>query len=452
MGPASKNAAPDQAPTQASGNPGAGRQTKLVMLSLLSGAMMFSFMIRLVLGVAAPKLRQIYEIAPKDMGYLLSGWNWSYTGALPLAGPIVDKFGPWISMGIGSAIWGISTMALPLAAGFTGIFIMRFVFGIGQGILIPTTSTSVSSLFPANERTRAVSVAFTGNAVGLAIGAPVAAMILSRWGWEWIFYIIGGASLVLTALWFWLYPNKTIGLVKAPASAAGADEAPPMAWLSLFRYRSTWGIAFGQCGYLYAYYFFVSWLPTYLVDARGMTILKSGFVSSLPFLAGVLGTLAGGWLGDFLIARGVSPTVSRKSIIGGGLVGSTVMVIAAAYIENVWLAVTLITLCVGSLRLATASANSLPIDLAPRTVLGSVTSIQNFFGNIGGLLAPIVTGYMVQASGGSFIGSLVVAGGMATFGAISYVFVVGDLDKDRIAPRDTIAKTGLAVPSAQTAS
>jgi MFS family permease len=423
-----------------------------MMLSLLGGAMMFSFAIRLILGVVAPKLKELYAIPPDKMGILLSSWNWSYTGALSVAGPLIDRFGPWISMAVGSALWGASTLLLPLVSGYTALLMMRIAFGLGQGALIPCTSTSISSIFPAKERTRAVSVAFTGNSIGLAIAAPGAALIYAKWGWEWVFYIWGGASLLLTILWIALYPEKVIGRVKSLSASAAASEVRPP-WLSLFGYRSTWGIAFGQFGYLYAYYFFVTWLPSYLVEERGMTILKSGFVSFLPFFAGVLGTLAGGWLGDWMIARGTSSTFTRKSIIGFGLVGSTVMVIAAAYTESVWLAVALITLCVGSLRLATASCNALPIDLAPRIVLGSVTAIQNFFGNVGGTLAPIITGYLIKGSG-TFVSSLVVAGGMATLGAISYVLVVGNLDKDRIAPQVNAAGAGagMGVPSPQAAA
>jgi sugar phosphate permease len=186
-------------------------------------------------------------------------------------------------------------------------------------------------------------------------------------------------------------------------------------------------------GYLYAYFFFVSWLPGYLVLERKMTLLQSGIASALPFWAGLLGTLGGGWLGDYLIQRGMTTTVSRKGIIGVGLTVSTVLVVTAAYVEQSWLAVTLLTLSVGSLRLATGSVNSLPIDLAPPAAVGSLTSIQNFFANIGGLLAPIVTGRIVNVTG-SFVIALVVAGGMALFGAISYVFIMGNVDKDPLAP------------------
>ena len=416
------------------------RFKKAITLALLWSAQMFSYMIRYALGIVAPILMRTYHISPKTMGYILSGWNWSYTGALPIVGPIVDRFGPWIVMGTGSVIWGLSTIALPVAAASVPLFIMRFFFGFGHSPLIPVNAASVSRLFEAKERTRAVAVTFSGNQVGLAAGATIAASILARQGWQAVFYWIGGASLLWTVAWFVFYPDKRIGTQagignrqKQAVQPHAAKESEPqrVPWISLFRYRSTWGIAFGQLGYLYANYFFVSWLPGYLVLERKMTLLKGGIAAALPFWAGMLGTLAGGWLGDYLIKRGVRPTVSRKGIIGAGLTASTVMVIAAAFVEQSWVAVTLLTLCVGFLRMTTGSVNSLPIDLAPLSVVGSLTSIQNFFGNVGGLLAPIVTGYIVSSTG-SFAGSLLVAGGMALFGAIAYVFVMGNLESNPI--------------------
>ncbi len=415
-----------------------GGSKKVLTVSLLWGAMAFSYMIRFALGIAAPTLMKLYHLSPKDMGYILSGWNWTYTGGLLFMGPIVDRFGSWIVMGLGSVVWGLSTIALPIAGGAVSLFLMRLIFGLGHSPLIPANATSVSRVFGARERARAIGVSFSGNQVGVAAGAPIAAFLLARLGWQAVFYIIGGASLLWTLAWFVFYPDKRIGRgIREPGKENGGKQAAQpqrISWLSLLRFRSTWGIAFGQMGYLYAYFFFVSWLPGYLVLDRHMTLLKTGIIASLPFWVGMLATLGGGWLGDYLIQRGVSTTVSRKSIIGAGLGISTVTVIAAAFTEQSWLAVALLCLCVGSLRLTTGSVNSVSIDLAPPSVVASLTSIQNFFGNVGGLLAPIVTGYLVAATG-SFVSSLVVAGGMALFGAIAYVFVMGNLDSDSILPQ-----------------
>jgi sugar phosphate permease len=404
------------------------RVSKVTTVSLLFGAQLFCYMIRYALSIVAPTLMEQYHLSPQTMGYILSGWNWSYTAGLPIMGPVVDRFGAWIVLGSGSIVWGVSTIALPIASAATSLFLLRMIFGFGHSMLISAGASAISRGFGVKERTRAVAITFAGSQVGLAICATVAAFILAHFGWPAVFYCMGGASLLLTLAWFGLYPDKRIG-----SQAAHGTNPRRISWSSWFRRRSTWGIAFGQMGYLYAYFFFVSWLPGYLVLERKMTLLQSGIASALPFWAGLLGTLGGGWLGDYLIQRGVTTTVSRKSIIGVGLTASTVLVIAAAYVEQSWLAVTLLTLCVGSLRLVTGSANSLSIDLAPPGAVGSLSSIQNLFGNVGGLLAPIVTGRIVSVTG-SFALAMVAAGGMALFGAISYVFIMGNLEKGQIAP------------------
>jgi MFS family permease len=391
---------------------------------------MMSFMIRQALGIVAPVLMTTYHISPQTMGHILAGFNWTNTGVMLFSGVIVDRVGPWLSMGIGSGISGLSTFALPVATTAGSLLLMRMLFGLGQGIMLPSITASVARLFTLKERARAISVVFVGNQVGLTIAPLIAAPILASMGWQAVFYVLGACSLLLTILWIFFYPDKrTSTNVQAQKKDTSKDQRVP--WLQMLRYRSTWGIALGQLGYLYGFFFFVAWLPTYLVQERGMTILRSGLYTGLPFLGGIFGTLAGGWLGDFLIKSGVSTTTSRKSIIGVGLSLSTSMMVAAAYVGQVWLAVTLITLCVTALRLTTGSVNSLPIDLAPPGMVGSLSSIQNFFGNVGGLLAPIVTGYIVGATG-SFVYALVAAGGMVLFGAVCYVFVVGNLETSRI--------------------
>jgi MFS transporter, ACS family, D-galactonate transporter len=407
---------------------GEDRVNQIITVGLLFGAQLCSYMIRYTLSIVAPTLMTLYHLSPQTMGYILSGWNWSYTAGLLFVGPAVDRFGAWVVMGSGSVVWGVSTIALPVATTATSLFLLRMIFGFGHSMLIPAGASAISSGFNVKERTRAVAIAFTGNQVGLAAGATVAAFLLAHLGWQAVFYGVGGASLLFTLAWFAFYPDKRIGRLAAPSGGIRR-----ISWLSLLRYRSTWGIAFGQMGYLYAYFFFVSWLPGYLVLERKMTLLESGIAAALPFWVGMLGTLGGGWLGDHLIQRGVTTTVSRKSIIGAGLMTATVLVVVAAYTAQSWLAVALLTLCVASLRLTTGSVNSLPIDLAPPAAVASLTSVQNVFGSIGGLLAPIVTGRIVALTG-SFVTSLLVAGGMALFGAISYLFIMGDIRKDSITP------------------
>ena len=416
---------------------------KWTVVTLLWCTMLASHVIRVALGVVAPTLMKTYGISPKVMGYVLSGWNWAYTACLLIAGPVVDRFGPWLMLGLGTGGWGVATMLLPIASTATALFLMRALFGVAHSMLVPSNAKSISRWFHAKQRATAVGISFSGNQVGLAIGTTIAAYILSGFGWEAVFYFVGGVSVLLALLWFVVYPDKRVGRQAAPADTQSRASAEQVSWGSLLRYRATWGIALGQMGYLYAYFFFMTWLPGYLVIERKMTLLRTGIYGSLPFWAGMLGTLCGGWLGDYLINHGVSRTASRKGIIGAGLTTATILVVTAAYTADTMIAITLLTLCMGSLRLATASVNSSPIDLAPPSAVASLTSIQNFGGNIGGLLAPIVTGYIVEGTG-SFVGALIMAGVMAMVGAISYVFLLGKFETLQIVPQRAV---GVAQPA-----
>jgi ACS family D-galactonate transporter-like MFS transporter len=398
------------------------RATRALTISFYFVAWLFAYAIRYALGIVAPTLMKAYHIPPQEMGFILSGWTWSYTAGMLLMGPLVDRFGAWIVTAVGSVVWGVSTLAVPLTQGPSSLFLLRLLFGVGHSVLIAATAVSISQEFSGKERARAIASVYSGNQVGLAAGAMAAAFILANAGWTAVFYWIGGASVLFAVAWLLFYPDKSIG----ERASRGAAPRTARNWLSYFRYRSTWGIAFGQMGYLYALGVFVSWLPGYFVLERKMTLLKSGIVSALPFWVGIITTLAGGWLADYLVQKGVSITVTRKSIIGIGMTAATVFVSTAAFVPQSWLAVTLLTLCVGSLRMTTGSVNALPIDLAAPSEVGTLSSIQNFFGNIGAVSATIVTGYLVNMNG-SFTLALVVAGAMATLGAGAYVFILGDM-------------------------
>ena len=401
---------------------------KWAVVGLFWLVQVFTDIIRVSLAVVAPTLMRQYEITPQVMGYILSGWNWTYVGFLPFGGPIVDRLGPWIVLGVGSTIWGLATLALPLAAGVVSLFLLRALFGFGHCVRFPSQASAIARWFHPNQRATALGLCFSGGQVGLATGTMIAAFVLDRLGWQWVFYFMGSASLVFTLVWLVLYPEKKIGRQAAvQVDEEKGSEVLRIRWASLFTHRSVWGIVFGQMGYLYAYFFFITWLPSYLILEREMTVLETGIVASLPFWMGLVGTLTGGWVGDYLIRRGFSRTASRKTMIGVGLTLVTITMVAAALATQTWLAVTLLTLCMGSMRLITASANSAPLDLAPPTVVASLTSIQNTIGTVSSMLVAIITGYIVGTTG-SFVLALLVAGAMALGGALSYVFLVKSFD------------------------
>ncbi len=397
------------------------------VLGLFGGMGFVTTLVRIAMGFVAPTLMRLYDISPQAMGWILSGYSWTYTGSLLFIGPIVDRFGPWLVVGIGSGVWGMATLALPLASTAPMFFVMRALFGLGHSMRIPAQAACISRWVGADLRASAVGLCFFGGQVGLAIGPALAVGLMSGLGWEWVFYAFGGLSLLFCLTWFFLYPREggEAAVASSPEEQEGDEVKIP--WSVLLGYRSTWGIALGQMGYLYAYYFFMSWFPGYLMMERNMTLLETGIFAGFPFWMGMVGVVGGGWLGDHLIRRGVSRTASRKGMIVTGLTGATILIVTAAFITQTWLAVLLLTLAMLSQRMAGPSAGAIPIDLAPPGVVASLASMQSFAENIGGLLASIVTGYIFGATG-SFFFAFLVAGGMTLLGACSYLFILGPVE------------------------
>ncbi len=403
------------------------------VVALFWGVQVVTDIIRVSLSVVAPVLMELYDISPSAMGWVLSGWNWAYTPSLLVVGPIVDRFGPWMVLSVSSGLWGLATLALPIAATATSLFAIRFLFGAAHSARFPSQSSAIARWFEPNQRATAVGLCFSGGQTGLAIGAVLTALLLARFGWHGVYYWIGGGSLLFTLVWIALYPDKKVGRQTAMKRGETETAVVKIPWLLLLRHRSVWGMVFGQMGYLYCYFFFVTWLPSYLIMERGMTILETGIVASLPFWMGMVATVTGGAVGDALIRRGLSRTVSRKIMIGTGLTLAMILMISAAFAPQTWLAVTLLVLCMGCIRMISASANSTPMDLAPPMAVASFTSMQNFMGTMSGLLVAIVSGYIREVTG-SFVPALILAGAMAMVGAIFYVFVVERFETIQIEP------------------
>src|SRR2546427_6503245 len=189
-------------------DPQQNRRNKIITLSLIFGAQLFAYMIRYALSIVAPTLMTLYHLSPQTMGYILSGWNWSYTAGLPILGTVVDRFGAWVVMGTGCLVWGVSTIALPLASAAASLFLLRMIFGFGHSMLLSAGASAISRGFSRKERTRAVAIAFAGNPVGLAICATVGAFILAHLGWQAVFYSIGGGRFLLPAASVGFLPPK----------------------------------------------------------------------------------------------------------------------------------------------------------------------------------------------------------------------------------------------------
>jgi ACS family D-galactonate transporter-like MFS transporter len=374
---------------------------KVGLLLLLAASQSLSFIDRVNLSVVLPELIKDHSYSASLAGLLMSILNFSYVAAIIFAGPLTDRVGARIVFPAAVGAWSAFTALCALTSAFLPLAILRALVGIGESPNIPAGSQIIKQAFDKTERGFAVSCQFSGNKIGLAVGIPLSAFLLSEFGRPAVFYVTGLLGAIWVAAWLLIY--------RQPKATTEPGQAPPnVQWSTLLKVRSVWGMVLGQAGYLYVYYVFASWLPGYLTLRYDLPIMRTGILSMLPFISGIAFTLIGGWAADRCIAKGYGVSTVRKMFAVGGMLGATVFTIVAAFAPEAWIAVAAFTLALSSISMTTSSANAMPIDVSPPHLVSSCASIQNFGGNIGGALAPLVTGFLVSSTGG-FVAPLLFA-------------------------------------------
>ena len=399
--------------------PAYSKRYQINILLLLAASQAIAYLDRVNMSVAAPVLIRNYHWSPATVGVMLSMFNWAYCVSMLFAGPFVDWVRARIAYPLAVSFWSVATVLCGTTVRFGPLMAFRALVGFGEGPMLGCGYRVVYETFPREKRASAVATFYAGNKIGLALGIPFAAAVYHQWGLAAIFYAAGALSL-LWLPWF-LLTYKGEG---KPATR----EKSTIRWITLLKYRNTWGAMLGNFGYLYVYFVFASWLPGYLVLQRKMSVLSSGFVSMLPFLVGVAATLAGGHISDWLVRKGARVTVARKVLSCSGLCMATVFTLLGAYATSTWPAVTFLTLAVASFSLATGSIQTMMVDIAPPQFVATLGSLQNFLGNVGGAMAPLVTGILLARTK-SFTVPLIVTACVALFAAACYAFIVGNLDE-----------------------
>jgi D-galactonate transporter len=386
------------------------------------------------LGVALPALKKEFGLSPEMSGLILGAFFWTYASFQLPSGWFVDKVGPRIAYTVAVVWWSIFTSATAIARGFASMFGFRLLLGIGEAPAYPTNAKSVSEWFPKSERAFATAIYDSGARAGTVAALPLCTWIIKEWGWRSSFVITGIIGIVWSFVWYSLYrhPSKHPMVSDAERKYIAAGQPPPAAqgakvpWGSLFKYRTIWGMMMGFFCLNFVIYFFVTWFPTYLRDGRGFTDVKTGLYGMAPGLFAIAAGWMGGRTSDFLVRRGFSLTKARKiPIVGGMLVASSIGL--AVVVPSAAAAVALLALSYGGLCFAAASIWSLPADVAPTPQhVASIGGIQNFASNTAGICITYLVGKLLAKTGG-FVVPLIMAGGFAILGALSYLFIVPEV-------------------------
>ena len=425
---------------------------RFLILATLFIVTTMNYVDRATLSMAAPAMRKDLGIDAVLMGFAFSAFGWSYTALQIPGGWILDRYGSRLVYGIGLFLWSIFTFLQGAVGFFEGatafviLFALRFLMGIGEAPAFPANARLTTMWFPNHERGTAAAIFNSGQYFALAAFNPLMGVLLVTFGWPSVFYSMGLVGIILSASWFKIirdprnHPRVNQAEIDYIQKGGGlanlSDKKTKVKWFyvrQLLTNRMMLGVYLGQFCLNTITWFFLTWFPTYLVQAKGMSILKVGIVAAIPAILGFVGGIGGGYFSDWLLKRGNSLTFARKMPIIIGLMSSG-SIILANYVTTEWVVIAVMSLAFFSKGFG---ALGWPVitDTSPKEMVGLNGGIFNFCGNIASIVTPIVIGYLVSAQK-SFNGALIFVGVMGILGALSYLVIVGEITRLELKTED----------------
>lgn len=394
---------------------------------------LINYIDRVSLSVASKVLQEEFQISPVAMGYLFSSFVWLYFVALIPMGYLVGRFGPRKVNGYGIGVWSIATACTALATGFVSLLTCRLIMGMGEATTYPAGARVIREWMPLKERGMATAVFHSGSLVGPAVGAIGFGWLITAFGWRIAFVVAAALGFVWLAAWlkWYRHPSQTPWLSEAEraeicedGSAGNADrqsQPDSLGLRGLARSWSMWAIALSHGCAVYATYFFLTWLPTYLQAEKGLTVMSSGIYTAISYLGAAVLAIVIGRISDTVVRPELARTGQRRVVVASVLLASAVIFLVPV-LSNTWAILFVITLSLASCGSAISLNLSLVNDLVRSeddvgTAAGFITAVGNLFG----LLAPIVTGYVVAGTG-QFAPAFMVVGVLLVVGAMLSMF------------------------------
>jgi len=390
---------------------------------------MINYMDRIALSIAAKPIAEEFHLTSVGMGYLFSSFIWSYALFLIPVGLLIDKYGVKRVGGLGIFIWSLATALTGAASSFASLLTARLVMGAGESVSNPVGAKVIREWIPGTERGTITAIFNSGSYAGPAICSVVLAALVAAFGWRMSFVIAGAIGFVWLVAWYFFYdkPEQVKWLAQgerehivATRATSTTGNATNVAYglKKLLKTPTLWGLAIAQGCNVYTQYLFLTWLPSYLQEVRHLTIAKSGLFTAIPYAAAVVLCIVIGKLSDQYLKNGSgAASGKRRNVIAlTMLVASCILLIPFA--DDIAMLVLIFSLTLAGIASTTSLNFSLLNDLLPSS--GDVGRAMAFVvvgGNVFGMLAPIVTGYVITATG-SYNWAFAIAGALLVTGAI----------------------------------
>jgi MFS transporter, ACS family, glucarate transporter len=380
--------------------PSRARFRVLTMLMLLAA---LTYLDRLAISAAAPAIRREFGFSPVQMGYIFSAFTLAYAAFEIPSGWLGDRYGTRRALTRIVLWWSAFTVLTAATTGFASLLVVRFLFGMGEAGAIPNSAGTVARWFPVSQQGRALGAVCIGHAIGATITPPLVFKLIEWQGWRLPFIEFGLLGLVWCAVWYWWFRDQpaahaAVNTAEVALIRAGQSGEQPHAhgasWGMFLQSRNLRFLCAMYFAYGYSLYFYITWLPTYLLEARHFSTQYAGYFSALPWLFGAVAFLCGGWATDWIARHSGNRRLARCGMGVFGLMMSALVMANVPRTENNTLAAVLIAFALFFQFLTTPSVWAACLDIA-RQNAGVVTGTLNTTGNLAGTLAPIVFGYIV---------------------------------------------------------
>jgi MFS family permease len=398
------------------------------VIGVLSLGMVIAYVSRSALAVplALPEFIRTFHLSITDRGVLNSAFFWTYAVLQIPAGWVVDRYGVKLPYFLGFAIWCLASASTALTRSIPQLIVVQVVLGAGQAVVAPASYRWIRYHFVEKERGLAVGLYMTGTKIGPAVGAPLAAWLIGMYDWRVMFVLIGLGGLIWLVPWMLLVKNDDRQIERA---AVKKDGTLPIPFGRIMASPVIWGTIVASFSYMYFVYFCMTWMPAYFMERRHLSLGKMGLYTFFSFGGmAVIATLAG-LAADRLIGRGHNPVTVRKWFtIAGFSIATTELIGARATSLETALVFAVVSL--SGLGLATANYWALTQTLIPGAAIGRISGIQNCACSVAGIVAPILTGWLLQKTGNYEAPMMAVLVALLA-GVLSYLFLI----REKYAPR-----------------
>jgi MFS transporter, ACS family, glucarate transporter len=379
-----------------------------IVLWLTVLAYMITYIDRVVIGAAAPSIRQEFGFDLLVMGNIMAAFRWGYALFQIPGGWLGDRIGPRRALTLIVTWWSAFTAITALSWNALSMSVFRFLFGVGEAGAFPIATRSLSRWMLPTERGYAQGLTHAGSRLGAALTPPLVVWLIVWLGWRAPFLIFGCVGLFWAALWYWYYrdtPDEHESVNAAEKELIHRSLGGPrpktsrnVPWGSILRSRTLWTLSMMYFCYGYCLAIYLDWFPTYLNDHRGFNLKQMGFYAALPLMAGVLGDLLGGWSSDRWAHRTGNLKLARRGVGAAGFLIAAAAIVPAALTQDPLTSVWFSCLAVFGIEVTVGVSWAVPLDIGG-DFAGSVSAVMNTCGNIGGALSPTLLALLVKGYG-----------------------------------------------------